>query len=132
MTCVHGKKFKEVDIMALTDESILDSIKKLLNVDVSDTAFDIDIKMHINTTLSILTHLGVGPDIGFSIQDNKATWKDFIPQTINLEMIKTFVYLKVKLVFDPPLNSAVIAIMKENAKELEWRINELANRQGGV
>lgn len=104
-------------------ESILTSIKKTLGIDESYKQFDADIIMHINSVLSILTQLGVGPPEGFSIENVLDTWNDFIPENYNLENIKTYVYLKVKLLFDPPLSSAVIDSMNRLISEFEWRIN---------
>lgn len=103
--------------------SILTSIKKLLGINDSDTQFDIDIVMHINTVFSILTQLGVGPSSGFSIADKNTLWADFLGATTNnLELVKSYVYLRVKLLFDPPQSSFVTDAMERNAKELEWRI----------
>ena len=105
------------------EESILISIKKLLGPDKEVTAFDSDIIMHINTVLVTLNQLGVGPAEGFAIEDEKAVWKDFINNDKKFNQVKTFIYLKVKLLFDPPLNSAVLESMKQSANELEWRLN---------
>lgn len=105
-------------------DSILTSIKKLLGITEEYEHFDTDIIIHINTVFSTLTQLGVGPKKGFSITDKSSVWNDFIPKSSNtLECIKTYVYLKVKLVFDPPLNSAVIESINRQISELEWRIN---------
>lgn len=106
-------------------DSILTSIKKLLGIDESDTDFDMDVIIHINSALSILHQLGVGPTSGFAVMDASALWSDFISSDhSNLEDVKTYIYLKVKLVFDPgQLSSAVITAMKEEIKELEWRLN---------
>ena len=107
-------------------DSILNSIKKLLMLDENDTSFDVDIIIHINSVLSILNQLGVGPENGFSIIDSKATWKDLLGDYPNLDTVRSFVYLKVKLLFDPPTNSAVIESINRAAGELEWRINATA------
>ena len=103
--------------------SILTSIKKLLGIAEEYTHFDPEIIMHINSVLAILNQLGVGPPEGFSIEDKSAIWSDFISDSKNLEPVKTYVYLKVKTVFDPPLSSVVMAAMKETISELEWRLN---------
>lgn len=108
------------------NESILTSIKKLLGVDESYEHFDIDIILHINSVFMILQQLGVGPAKGFSICDETAVWSDFIQSETNLEAVKTYTYLKVKLVFDPPLSSAVMEAMKTMISELEWRLNVAA------
>ncbi len=107
-------------------ESILNSIKKLLMLSADDTSFDTDIIIHINSVLSILNQLGVGPDNGFSITDAKATWSDLLGSYPNLDAVRSFVYLKVKLLFDPPTNSVVIESINRAAGELEWRINATA------
>lgn len=103
--------------------SILSSIKKLLGISEEYKSFDPDIIIHINSALSILIQLGIGPPNGFSIEDDKATWFDFIGEDSRLDSVKSYVYLKVKLLFDPPLNSAVIESLKQTIKELEWRLN---------
>ena len=100
-------------------ESILTSIKKLLGITEEYDQFDPDIIMHINSVFMILTQLGVGPAEGFSIEDDTAVWTDFIQDVKKLESVKTYIYLKVKLVFDPPLSSAVIESMNRLINELE-------------
>ena len=107
-------------------ESILISIKKLLGITEEYDQFDPDIIMHINSVFMILTQLGVGPAEGFSIEDDTAVWTDFIQDIKKLESVKTYVYLKVKLAFDPPLSSAVIESMNRLINELEWRLNVAA------
>lgn len=104
-------------------ESILTSIKKLLGIDESYTFFDADVLMHINTVFMILYQLGVGPSTPFSISDKTAVWSDFVGSATDLAGIKTYIFLKVKLFFDPPQSSAAIDAMKQNAAELEWRLN---------
>lgn len=103
-------------------ESILDSIKKLLGISAEYTQFDDDIIMHINTVFLNLNQLGVGPVEGFFIEDNSAEWIDFIGEEVNYNAAKTYVYLKVKLLFDPPLSSAVLESTKNMISELEWRL----------
>ena len=107
-------------------ESILTSIKKLLGITEEYDQFDPDIIMHINSVFMILTQLGVGPAEGFSIEDDTAVWTDFILDAKKLESVKTYIYLKVKLAFDPPLSSAVIESMNRLINELEWRLNVAA------
>lgn len=106
-------------------ESILTSIKKLLGIEEDYEQFDPDIIMHINTVFALLKRMGVGPSKGFSIQDADAAWADFMGEDPNsiLESVKTYIYLKVKLIFDPPNGSAVMEAIKENIKELEWSLN---------
>ena len=104
-------------------DSILTSIKKLLGITEEYESFDQDIIMHINSAFMILNQLGVGPKSGFSINDKSSTWDEFIPESSNLEAVKTYVHLKVKLMFDPPLSSTVIEAIKSQINELEWRLN---------
>ena len=104
-------------------DSILTSIKKLLGITEEYEHFDQDIIMHINSAFMILNQLGVGPEEGFSIRDKSSTWDEFIPEGSNLEAVKTYVHLKVKLMFDPPLSSTVIEAIKSQINELEWRLN---------
>lgn len=105
-------------------DSILTSIKKLLGIDEDDTSFDTDVTIHINSALMVLTQLGVGPPEGFAIEDKDDLWSNFIPLDYkHFESVKTYVYLKVKLVFDPPPSSAVIEVFNNTIKELEVRLN---------
>lgn len=111
-------------------ESILTSIKKLLGIAEEDTNFDQDLIMHINSVFMILTQLGVGPSKGFSIKDENDVWSDFIPEQSSLEAVKSYVYMKVRLMFDPPLSSAVEDAINRNISELEWRLNVGAENGG--
>lgn len=106
-------------------ESILTSIKKLLGISEDYVQFDDDIIMHINSVFLNLTQLGVGPEKGFVIEDDSAEWSDFvdIENNAQLHAIKTYIYLKVKLLFDPPLSSSVIESTNRMISELEWRLN---------
>ena len=106
-------------------ESILTSIKKLLGIEEQYTHFDDDIIMHINTTFLDLNQLGVGPKEGFKIEDKTTDWSEFLPEAdlLRMEAVKTYMYLKVKLVFDPPTSSAVMESFKSTADKLEWRLN---------
>lgn len=108
-------------------DSILTSIKKLLGITEEYEHFDPDIIMHINSAFMILNQLGVGPEEGFAIEDKSSTWDEFIPSGSNLEAVKTYVHLKVKLMFDPPLSSTVIEAIKSQINELEWRLNVSAD-----
>lgn len=104
-------------------ESILTSVKKLLGIDKDYTHFDTDLIMHINSVLSILTQMGVGPANGFSITSDSERWSDFIADDSNrFSLVKSYVHLKVKLLFDPPLGSAVIESMNRQISEFEWRL----------
>lgn len=126
-------------------DSILINVKKIIGIAESDTSFDPDIIMHINTVLSVLTQLGIGPTTGFMIEDATPTWDDFlgVRQTGQLQedgsvtytdlqlssadkllnMVKTYVYLRVRLIFDPPQTSFVIESLNKQIEELEVRIN---------
>lgn len=112
------------------ETSILDSIKKLLGIPSEATEFDTDILIHINSVFSILTQLGVGPSSGFSIEDSSAEWSDFIGDDARLSDVKSFVYLKTRLLFDPPASSAAMDAMNHMASELEWRINVSVDPKG--
>lgn len=103
-------------------ESILTSIKKLLGIAEEYEHFDADIIMHINSVFSTLTQLGAGPAEGFFIEDKGAVWSDFIPEKSKIQCVKSYMHLKVKLLFDPPLSSAVIESMNRQADEFQWRI----------
>lgn len=105
------------------NESIFESIKALIGPDSSYDVFDTDIMIHINTALSVLTQLGVGPSEGFMITGANETWGDFIDNDKTLNMVKTYVYMKVKIAFDPPSNSSVLSAYQEACKEFEWRLN---------
>lgn len=104
-------------------DSILNSIKKLLGIAEDYEHFDQDIIIHINSVFSALMQIGVGPEEGFVIKDNTSTWDEFTVGDIEIESVKTYVYLKVRLIFDPPSSSAAIDAIKENIKEIEWRLN---------
>lgn len=104
-------------------ESILTSIKKLLGIAEDYEHFDTDIIMHINSTFMILNQLGVGPINGFTITDKISTWDEFIEDNIKIESVKTYTYLKVRLMFDPPQSSAVMEAINRQINELEWRLN---------
>ena len=115
-------------------ESILTSIKKMLGITEDYEHFDSDLIMHINSVFSILTQLGVGPSEGFSIKDKTDVWNDFIPDDPRLESVKSYVYMKVKLLFDPPLSSTVMESTNRMISEFEWRLNvqsETKNQNGG-
>lgn len=123
----------DIRIEAYMNESILLSVKKALGLTDDYTYFDRDIIMHINSVFTVLNQLGVGPEAGFFIEDSGALWSDYGEMT-RLEFIKSYVYLKVRLLFDPPTSSFVLSSMETNARELEWRINVMAetlsNTQG--
>ena len=108
-------------------DSILTSIKKLLGIAEDYDHFDDDIVIYINTVFLDLTQLGIGPANGFTIEDDSATWSDFLPDTHSLfEAAKSYVYLKVRLLFDPPLSSTVMDAINRNINELTFRLNVAA------
>lgn len=108
--------------------SILTSIKKLLGLSENYEHFDAEVIMHINNTFMTLTQLGVGPANGFRITDANTTWKEFIPEEhILFGSLETYVYMKVKLIFDPPSSSAVIQAFQTSIKEFEWRAEFAVN-----
>lgn len=103
--------------------SILTSTKKALNLAEDYTAFDPDIILHINSVFSTLNQLGVGPVNGFMIEDKEATWDAFLGDDPRLNHVKTYVYLRVRMLFDPPQTGFHTTAMQEQIKELEWRLN---------
>lgn len=104
-------------------ESILKSIKKTLNLASDYEAFDPDVVMHINSVFSDLYQLGVGPALGFMIEDEGKTWDEFLGNDLRLNNIKTYVYLRVRLLFDPPSTGFHTKAMQDQIQELAWRIN---------
>ena len=106
-------------------DSILLTIKKLLGIGDDYEYFDEDIIIHINSVLMILNQLGIGPVTGFSISES-ATWSDFVDNLSMLEAVRSYVYIKVRLLFDPPTSSFTITALENQIKELEWRLNVMA------
>lgn len=107
-------------------DSILTSIKKLLGITEEYTHFDTDLIIHINSVFATLTQLGVGPSEGFAIVDKNDNWEQFTNDNMFIESVKSYIYLKVKLLFDPPTSSAVIESYKQMINEFEWRLNVAA------
>lgn len=112
------------------EQSILKSIKKGVNVDLSDPSFDDDIITHINAEFSILTDLGVGPDGGFVIEDDTTEWAEYFPNEddpaklkVQLSKVKSAVQLRTRLLFDPPTISYLLDALKAQLQEAEWRLN---------
>jgi hypothetical protein len=104
-------------------DSILESIKKVLNLAPDFTTFDQDVIMHINSVFSTLSQLGVGPELGLMIEGADETWTDFLGSDPRLNHIKTYTYLRVRMLFDPPATGFHTTAMEHQIKELEWRIN---------
>lgn len=103
-------------------ESILASVKKTLGIDEVHTGFDEDIILHINSVFAILQQMGVGPENGFSISDDSTIWSDYIADVNQLNFVKSYIYLKVRLLFDPPVSSGAIESINKLISELEWRL----------
>lgn len=103
--------------------SMLTNVKKIVGLAEADTSFDPDIIMHTNAVLSVLTQLGIGPEDGFMIEDATPTWEDFLVGDKRLNMVKTYVYLRVRLLFDPPSTSFVIESLNKQIEELEVRMS---------
>lgn len=103
-------------------ESILITIKKMLGIAEEYTHFDIDITIHINTALMTLCQLGVGPKQPVSINSANDTWQRLFGDISDIESIKTYIYLKTRVIFDPPTSSFVIDAMNRQIEELEWRL----------
>lgn len=104
-------------------DSILNTTKKALNLDADYDAFDPELIMHINSVFSTLHQLGIGPDQGFRIDDDSVLWSSFLNGDDRLNNVKTYMYLRVRLIFDPPGTSFVIAAIEKQIEELTWRIN---------
>ena len=104
-------------------DSILQSTKKILGIEPEYTVFDVDVITHINSAFSTLNQLGIGPIDGFMILDDQATWDSYLQFDSRLNSVKTYVYLRVRLLFDPPQTSYLITSLDEQRKELEWRLN---------
>ena len=104
-------------------DSILDSTKKVLGIDETYTHFDVDIIMHINTALFSLSQLGVSITDGYVVKDKTDTWTMLLGSATDLEAIKSYIYYKVRLAFDPPKTSYAIKAVEDQVKELEWRLS---------
>lgn len=112
--------------------SILDTIKKMLGIDVAYNAFDTDIIILINSAMMTLSQIGLGSVEGFKITDSSTTWEEYLTED-NLEGAKNYIYLRVKTIFDPPSSSFVLDAYKKEISEYEWRIKtqlEIINKGG--
>jgi hypothetical protein len=113
------------------ESSILVSTKKVLGIPEADTSFDLDIIVYINTAFGVLMQLGIGPIEGFAIEDEMGLWNDFLdpiesPNNLSLlNIVRTYVFLKVKMLFDPPNTGYLITAMTEQIEEYEWRLMTL-------
>lgn len=104
-------------------DSILDSTKKILGLDAGYTAFDLDVITHINSAFSVINQLGIGPDDGFMIMDSSTTWTDFLGNNLKYNIVKSYVYLRVRMLFDPPNTSFLNKALEDQLRELEWRLS---------
>lgn len=107
-------------------DSILTSIKKLLGITEYDDSFDTDVILDINSAITILNQLGVGVN-GFIIRDKDPTWDEFLTNGEPLELVKTYIFIKVKLMFDPPASSTILESYERQAREYEWRLQVAAD-----
>lgn len=105
------------------ETSILTSTKKLLGLAEDHTEFDLDVITHINSVFSDLTQMGIGSASGFAISDDTAVWEDYIEEDLELSSVKTYVFLRVRLLFDPPTTSYLMTSMKEQIEKAEFRLN---------
>lgn len=108
-------------------DSILTSVKKIIGISEEDDSFDIDIIIHINSIIMTLAQLGMESANGFSITDKSAKWSDLIPEESNIEAVKSYVALRVRMIFDPPASSSVAEAINKTISELEWRINAIVD-----
>lgn len=109
------------------EESIFKTIKALLGPDAEYDVFDQDILVFINSAISILCQIGVGPSTGFRVTGETETWGDLLGDSDRIDSVKDYIYMKTKLGFDPPANSSVMSAYNEACKELEWRLNVAAD-----
>lgn len=109
------------------EDSILKSVKKTLGVAADDTAFDVDIIICINSAIATLTQIGVGPPEGYAIEDESDEWDDFLDGDLTLSSVKTYIYMKTRLMFDPPQNGFAVTSLEKMITESEWRLNVAAD-----
>lgn len=111
-------------------DSILDSTKRALDVPLDYDVFDQNIIMHINSVFATLNQIGIGPPEGFEIEDKNATWQSFIGTNVRYNSLKSYMYLRVRMLFDPPATSFLIDALTKQKDELEWRLSAL--REAGT
>ena len=114
-----------VETVSIND-SVLNSIKKLIGPDYDYGPFDRDIIMHINSAFMILNQIGLGPTTPFKITGSDEVWTDFMADVANYLSVVDYIYLRCRLIFDPPTSSFVLSSLKEQQQELEWRLNVMA------
>lgn len=111
-------------------DSILLSVKKMLGLDADNTDFDADILMHINSVLAILQQLAIGPEDGYYVEGAEETWADYLgTESAHLNMVKSYMAAKVRILFDPPVSSAVMESLNRICSEFEWRANVAAENK---
>lgn len=118
--------------MSIVTESILDSEKKLLGLDANYDVFDSDLIIHINSIFGTLHQLGIGPSQQLVITDNSTTWSEYSTNAVEIHEVKTYVYLRLRLLFDPPSSGFVYSGIESQARELEWRLIVKADEVKGV
>lgn len=101
---------------------ILEDIKSMLGIEKEDTAFDIEVLLHTNSAIATLTQLGVGPPDGYEVTGYTNLWSELLLERKDLNDVKSYIYIRVRLIYDPPANSYLVKSYEEQAKELEWRI----------
>lgn len=105
------------------EQSILKSTKQILGFDADDAGYDLDILTHINSAFDTLEQLGIGPDGGYSIEDDTATWDEYLQGDKRLNSVRTYIFLKVRLLFDPPTTSFHLDALQKQIEQIEWRLN---------
>lgn len=103
-------------------EPILPVLKEILTGRYDDTSFETDLLVYVNSVFAILTQNGVGPDEGFVVKDETTAWKEFSSNTVTLQLVRSYVIFKVRLMFDPPASGVLKQVYEEQCKELEWRL----------
>lgn len=103
-------------------DSILHDVKQMVGQEWDDTSYDLDIMTHINSVFFTLSQIGVGPADGFSITDATTKWDAYLGTNKNLNAVKSYIYIRVRLLFDPPTNSFLVTNLQEQANQMEWRL----------
>jgi hypothetical protein len=103
-------------------DSILQDVKQMVGQEWDDTSYDLDIKTHINSVFLDLQQLGVGPSDGFEIQDASTKWDAYLGSNKNLNAVKSYIYIRVRLLFDPPTNSFLVQSLEKQVEKMEWRL----------
>lgn len=119
---------EKVEVVEKKSEgSILTTIKKLLGISEEDESFDLDVMVSINTAISILSQLGVGPESGFHVTGKDELWEDYLGEDLTMfQEVKNDIYYRVRLIFDPPTSSSAVSAMENGINELEWRMTQKA------